>query len=210
MGTTRRRTARFQQDWITQTHIDWLYDEPFDKDRDEWLVWNHLDRDDPSVHQLDTLDPPRRVPFLESAVAGRRLWGMYATEITEEHAQENPGTRPFRWWQFDAPEPRQRIRGIGTPRHECLADVEELMFGVPVGWITDDDIEAYVRINSPLAVPPVDPDDPPLYEAQAAYLERLGLLLPGERKRLKPKDFKPQSVIDMDIVEIIEEDDESP
>ena len=39
---------------------------------------------------------------------------------------------------------------------------------------------------------PVDPDDPPSFESQAAYLKRLGLLLPREEKRLTPDDFTPE------------------
>ena len=38
----------------------------------------------------------------------------------------------------------------------------------------------------------VDEEDPPLFEAQASYLERLGLLLPGERRRLAKSDFEPE------------------
>ena len=30
-----------------------------------------------------------------------------------------------------------------------------------------------------------DPNDPPQFESEAAYLERHGLLLPGERRRLR-------------------------
>jgi len=41
---------------------------------------------------------------------------------------------------------------------------------------------------------PVDPNDPPTFESQAAYLKRLGLLLPGEEKRLAPKAFAPERI----------------
>jgi hypothetical protein len=40
----------------------------------------------------------------------------------------------------------------------------------------------------------IDPDNPPIYESQASYLERHGLFLPGERRRLKPADFEPERV----------------
>jgi hypothetical protein len=33
--------------------------------------------------------------------------------------------------------------------------------------------------------------DPPMFESEASYLQRLGLLLPGERKRLRRADFSP-------------------
>jgi hypothetical protein len=50
------------------------------------------------------------------------------------------------WWQWDAPEPRQR-----------LGDAER--------------------------------------ESEATYLERHGLLLPGERRRLTAEDFEPELVV---------------
>ena len=40
----------------------------------------------------------------------------------------------------------------------------------------------------------VDPDDPPSFESQAAYLKRLGLLLHGEEKRLVPDDFAAERI----------------
>jgi hypothetical protein len=40
----------------------------------------------------------------------------------------------------------------------------------------------------------IDPGDPPVFESQASYLERHGLFLPGERKRLKKEDFEPEVV----------------
>src|SRR5678815_4034703 len=49
------------------------------------------------------------------------LWRAHADEIVAEHVAEYLGTRPRRWWDYDAPEPRQRLGGIGTPCHEVLA-----------------------------------------------------------------------------------------
>ena len=33
--------------------------------------------------------------------------------------------------------------------------------------------------------------DPPTYESEASYLRRLGLLLPGELRRISRDDFNP-------------------
>jgi hypothetical protein len=49
----------------------------------------------------------------------------------------------------------------------------------------------------------IDPNDPPVYESQARYLERHGLLLPGERQRLRKADFEPEAV----AVEPLDEDE---
>jgi hypothetical protein len=35
----------------------------------------------------------------------RALWEQHRDRIVAEHVAENPGTRPTRWWEFDAPEP---------------------------------------------------------------------------------------------------------
>jgi hypothetical protein len=41
-----------------------------------------------------------------------------------------------------------------------------------------------------------DSADPALVETEAGYLERHGLLLPGERRRLTEVDFKPVPATD--------------
>lgn len=81
-------------------------------------------------------------------------------------------------------------------------------FGVPDHWVSKFDSDYYngkaladdgtVIENKfsegDFAGAPIDPDDPPRYESQAAYLERHGLLLPGERERLSEADFEPEAV----------------
>jgi hypothetical protein len=107
------------------------------------------------------------------------------------------------------PEPRRRLGGVGTPKHEVLAYVPRHTRGIPNYWIDDWEV-AYYNGRLPLAEglrreagtakgdfkgEAIDPDDPPLYESQAAYLERHGLFLPGERRRLRKADFEPEPVL---------------
>jgi len=120
------------------------------------------------------------------------LWREFEDEVVAEHVSEWPGTRPERWWQFSAPEPRHRVGGVGTPSHERLAFVLHLYLGVPESWITCDALESYR-----LGVPALDPTNPPMFESEAAYLARLDLLLPGERSRINEKDFAAESVVDI-------------
>jgi hypothetical protein len=124
------------------------------------------------------------------------LWLEFAEDIVKGHVATSPGTRPTRWWQFDAPEPRRRLGGIGTPCHERLAHVFRLYLGLPQDWITEGTLATYRAIDRPLEVPALSLIDPPMYEAQSTYLERLGLLDASERKRLKPRDFEPEPVTD--------------
>jgi hypothetical protein len=125
------------------------------------------------------------------------LWREHREQIVEAWITEYPGTRPSHWWAVESTEPRRRLGGTGTPCHERLAHGEHYERGVPDQWIRQSDIDVYALIGSPLDVPALDPTDPPLYESEAAYLERLGLWLPGERRRVPKKDFQPESVLDI-------------
>ena len=148
------------------------------------------------------------------------MWDSHAERIVAEHVADNPGTRPERWWQFSAPrmtapgmyydnklpEPRRRLSGVGTPVSEVLSCVPVFSRGLPAVWISRQQVKYYsglavdVRgtpIGGKLAIfngVAIDPEDPPRYESEAAYLERHGLFLPGEKKRLKKSDFEPESI----------------
>lgn len=126
------------------------------------------------------------------------LWHENSEWVVAEHVAEKPGTRPKRWWAYDSPrapcgaaEPRQRHGGTGAALYEALpVFVPQWEFGVPREWLTARNIHFY-----PTDAAPIDPNDPPLFESEAAYLERHGLLLPGEKQRLKAADFEPEAVM---------------
>lgn len=136
----------------------------------------------------------------------RAVWEELRDELLADWAKEHPGTRPYAWWVFDAPRDpvgtwpgsrwdgelpalRLRLGGTGTPSHEHLAFMPESSFGIFTLWIDDGDVETFN-----LDCLPVDPNDPPLFESQAAYLKRHGLLLAGERP--------PASAFEPEVVEI--------
>jgi hypothetical protein len=123
----------------------------------------------------------------------KALWRDHGDRIVEEHVEQFPGTRPEHWWSYSAPrsprgtypgrfydgklpEPRERLGGTGTPDYEARAVVPSFSFGVPDGWID------------------IDRDDMPLFESEATYLKRHGLLFPGEAKRLMKEDWEPEPV----------------
>lgn len=134
--------------------------------------------------------------LLDGATAdgqGVRLWRLHGAKIVAEWAARHPGTRPSIWWTLDAPrqpagrhkgwiwdgrlvEPRKRLGGVGRPAHEVDATFPEYRLGIPVHWAT------------------ISAKSPPKFESQAAYLQRHGLLLPREEKRLGKADFKPELV----------------
>lgn len=143
-------------------------------------------------------------------------WEFAGEDLVAEWIRTRPGTRPRGWWIFAAPRcegdhgkpyqgwysagsyrvTRERLGGTGTPKWEALNYAPSYEAGVPTSWITRSDVSCYehglrnrLRPNEPVEA--FDPDDPPLFESEAAYLRRLDLLLPGEVERLGEADFEP-------------------
>lgn len=87
-------------------------------------------------------------PFDE--LLAREHWQLYRDEL---HADAPPGTRPWAWWLFDAPEARHVV-GTGAPA--CLY---EHVPGQPL------------RLGA-------------IYESEAEYLARHGLLTAADRRAM--------------------------
>jgi hypothetical protein len=114
----------------------------------------------------------------------RLFWEQHRDAVVPHHVRRHPGSRPKMWWRFTAPEPRRRVGGIGTPLFECGGAWAALYeYGVPMDWKTDE--------HNPRAGTPLSADDPPLFESEAAYLRRHGLLLREERPRLSRRSYEP-------------------
>jgi hypothetical protein len=126
-----------------------------------------------------TTDPDAQLAF----------WRAHEDEVVQHHIKRHPGTRPRLWWRYSAPQPRRRVGGLGTPLHECSNTVLHLEYGVPADWRVRGRND-YLGEGVPLSS-----EHPPLYESEARYLRRLGLLLPEERRRLRPRDFEPCVVV---------------
>ena len=129
--------------------------------------------------------------FINEEIHWPKLWELHRDQILSEWAAKYPGTRPFAWWEFDAPRqpigtypgcyfdgglpaPRLKLKGAGTPNHEALNYVPSFCFGLPA--------TGYEAL---------DPNDPPVYESEATYLKRHGLLIEGEEERA---DFTPETI----------------
>lgn len=126
--------------------------------------------------------------------------------------KEYPGKRPFPWWQWDAPEQRRRLGGIGTPDQERFSEPRFFNFeyGLPsCGWVEQEDVEYYNGRAKDVHGEPigtnykegdfdgvaVDPNDPPRFESQPAYLQRLGLLTKAEEKLLTVEDYDRPTIV---------------
>lgn len=140
------------------------------------------------------------------------LWREIGAELVKEWVAARPGTRPFAWWIWTAPpQPpamrplRARVGGGGDCQNNFGCT---MWFGIPASsWYTNWLIDYYNWVgrapadrgpweadNGPghCKAQKFDPQDPPRFESQAAYLKRLGLLLRGEASRLTARDLQPQ------------------
>jgi hypothetical protein len=115
-----------------------------------------------------------------------------------------PGTRPYAWWEYDAPResigtcpgihldgklsaPRKHLYGTGTPVHEKLSFGPRYKFGIPTDRVFPVLVKWYPDKDSKL----IDPDDPPVFENQARYLDRYQLLTDDEQEFLPADVFDP-------------------
>lgn len=121
----------------------------------------------------------------------RDLWKRACENVMAFWIERYPGTRPQAWWDFDAPrqtpgthpecwldgkmcQPRKQLGSTGVSAHEVLAILPSYDHGIPKVWERGSK------------------DNLPLFESQAAYLKRHGLLT-GKEEKLE-LDFTPEEV----------------
>lgn len=124
----------------------------------------------------------------QDASERRGTWDELRDELLPTWIAANPGTRPWAWWAFDAPERRQRVNGLHPfdnperfaqlKRLHADASVQTrsaqtaLFFGKPRMLITRDDFTAK-------------------YETEPQYLRRLDLLTEAEAEALEQIEADP-------------------
>ncbi|MDO8500460.1 MAG: hypothetical protein Q7S20_01295 [Gemmatimonadaceae bacterium] len=141
--------------------------------------------------------------FFTSPARLRAVWEELRDEAVAAWAEARPGTRQPNWWDYDAPEPRRRLGGIGDELSAVLAHVESWNCGIPSAFYTEEDSSDYpgeALWNHAQERPAValDPCDPPRYESQAAYLDWHALLTAGERSRLERDGWPGDEIIEYD------------
>lgn len=132
--------------------------------------------------------------FMRRKTGWASVWEDVRERVTDDWIRKHPGTRPWAFWEYDAPrrdtgtgaffeplpEPRRRIGGQGqTTWEKYPAVVPEYERGIPSSWAE------------------IDPDDPPRYESESAFLLRNDLLTPAEIKYLAahPELLAPEVVM---------------
>src|ERR1019366_9844751 len=119
----------------------------------------------------------------------REVWNRARGECLGAWLKDHSGTRPAVWWRFDAPrlpfgtwpgcfwdgrlqEPRKQISGAGCDASAISAYMPTFELGLPSCWAAFEEA------------------DPPVFESQAAYLRRHGLLTPHEVRVLTAADYE--------------------
>lgn len=107
----------------------------------------------------------------------RARWAEHGAQILADWIRDHPGTRPFAWWIVEAPEPRRVLDGAQHFLPPGAAWWEP-------AWRGACGIPAMQQIGHFMV----------MIEPEAAYLVRLRLLAPGERRRLTAEDFEPEEI----------------
>ena len=130
-----------------------------------------------SIPALTNLPDP---DTLEGDEAGRRVWESCRDTFLPAWIAKRPGTRPWAWWRWEAPERRRRIDGgmhqFDVPSY--IAEAKRIKRDHPEGvdlMATTFGLPRYSGKNT---------DWTAEYETEFDYLQRLNLLAPGEREAI--------------------------
>jgi hypothetical protein len=159
--------------------------------------WAYLLDDVERAKRLDAWETFMVEDSRDNYSALRPLWTEYREQVLKVWIAESPGTRPSAWWKFDAPriaqgtwpgcfwdgklpEPRLKLSGSGIPSWDAgWAILPHFELGIATSWVH------------------VLEDDPPVFESQASYLKRTGLLTASEQKSLPAIAFEPEVMADL-------------
>src|SRR5262245_29223305 len=100
-------------------------------------------------------------------------WRAWGEELTQAWIDTRPGSRPWGWWRFDAPEARHVIEGAGRVIHGC-----------DWVWREQHGVVALAAGPGPRVV----------VESSPSYLRRLERLDAAERAALGSAAFRPRHV----------------
>ena len=151
-------------------------------------AWRKFINDEPDYNAMEILiDDDQEEP----------IWRTWGPAVLARWIQERPGTRPSLWWKYQAP--RLPAKGIKTFYDGKLLDPRQRVGGVGrTRWEDGENWLPYYRHGLPATRGCwgfIDPNEPPVFEAQATYLKRHGLLTIEEEEALKnrPEAWEPET-----------------
>jgi len=111
----------------------------------------------------------------------KQMWEENKKGLMPQWQKDNPCKRPFSWWRFEAPGPRLMVGGKGVRADEKCNYKQHFVFGTPKYWLEFDE------------------KNPPMFEAQATYLQRNDLLSAREVKIISGNAdlLKPETIFDI-------------
>jgi hypothetical protein len=114
----------------------------------------------------------------------RATWESHKAEVLAGWIKERPCSRPYAFWFLDAPEPRRQVSGVGNGWSPGMGMDRK---GLPRYW-----------------QPEWNKNDSPIFESQATFLDRHGLLSPVEKAYLA----KHPGILEPERIEFKEDEDE--
>ena len=124
------------------------------------------------------------------------IWETWGPSVLARWIQDRPGSRPSLWWKYTAP--RLPAKGIKAIYDGKLLDLRQQVGGAgTTKWEGGENWIPYYFCGLPATKNcwmGLDPNEPPVFESQASYLKRHGLLTPEEEKALesRPEAFEPE------------------
>jgi hypothetical protein len=110
----------------------------------------------------------------------RAVWEAHATALCAEYTAEHHGRRPWGWWRYAAVEGRRQLGGVGRP---------------VLGPYGPHRVESWREFRGLPILLNLAAADPPIFEAEAATLRRLGVLTRDEARRLDLSVFDPVEMV---------------
>lgn len=104
-----------------------------------------------------------------------KVWERHGGRLLLEHIARRPGTRPWAWWEFDAPEPRRQIEMPLWPlKIEPIRERPASLPSEEIGpWAPGDYHFGMPRLTRGIFYEEQ-------FESERVYLERLGLNVPED------------------------------
>jgi hypothetical protein len=139
----------------------------------EWLVRYLLEHVEPRAEGAER-EAYFEMRFCDGPLGEREAWRQFEGELLARWVAAHPGTRPWAWWRYTAPQGRRQTSGAPIEAGALRDQVDDE--GLPLALGCFERAEAVA------------------FESQAACLKRLGLLSADEAQRLKPAAFGPEWV----------------